>query len=108
MIRSFQFDGLTVYADDLEHAKTIIREYYENILEERLAKGKETDYNEVYTYFPISEIIEEDIPFIYDYKRKGTDDEIASLPLSRAFKYESYRKKAEKKWEGYPISFWMI
>lgn len=105
IIKSFDFDGVTVYADSLEEAKTILKKYYDDILEKRLAKGKETNYDKVYTYFPIDEILDEDLPFIYDYKRKGTEDEIASLPLSRAFKYESYRNKVDKENR---ISFWMI
>lgn len=93
MIRSFQFDGLTVRADNLEEAKDILREYYLEKLEDRLATGKETDYEKTFYYFPVGEILEEDVPYIYDRKRVGEKDEVASLPTIRAMKYKSYRDK---------------
>lgn len=106
MIRSFQFDGLTVRADSLKEAKQILTEYYLEKLEVKLATGKETDYEKTYYYFPIKEILEEDVPYIYDRKRVGTEGEIASLPVSRAMKYRNYIEKIGNLESR--ISFWMI
>ncbi|MGZ9868212.1 hypothetical protein ACU3L3_07295 [Priestia endophytica] len=90
MLRSFEFNGIAIIEESLEQAENVLREYFKENLEEQLSKGKEFNYDIVYTYFPVSEIAEEDIPYIHDYKRKGDIDEVASLPLSRAYKYESY------------------
>lgn len=75
-------------------------------MEDKLSTGKETDYEKTYYYFPIEEILDEDVAYIYDRKRVGTEDEVVSLPLSRAMKYSSYRDKINSL--DSPISFWMI
>lgn len=106
MIRSFEFDGLTVRADSLEEAKQILADYYLEKIEAKLATGKEIDYEKTYYYFPLGEVLDEDIPHIYNRKRVGTESEIVSLPVSRAMKYKSYRDKINNLESS--ISFWMV
>lgn len=95
MIREFDFKTFSVSANSLEEAKKFLEDKRPDLYEEYGKFGKEKDYDKCYCYFPISEIKECDLKHIYDYKRKGLDDEVASLPLSIAMGYESYIKKQE-------------
>ena len=96
--REFISVGYYIYARDIDEAKNIFKRRMRKIMKKEeiqhhLDEMIEIDYDSSYAYFPIEDIKEEHIPYIYDYKRKDGPDPIASLPLSIARQYDSYAQR---------------
>lgn len=132
MFRSFNFKNIaTVYASDIEEAKKFLMsnlkinnevemlrkeaeskeifssfKYYDTYTEEDVNSITETNYNKVYAYILKEDVLEEDIPYIYDTKPNAMPKPLVSLPLSKVMKYDSYKKVIEGI-EVPSISYWM-
>ena len=133
MIKSFVFKNTaTVYAYSIEEAKQYLFDnlkidnnvkelrriaeeesqfnslkYLRTFTEDDVNSIVEVDYDSLYAYIELDEILLEDAPRVYDVRPLIKPKGLISLPVSVARKYDSYKEKM-RKIEIPSISYWTI